>query len=343
MRTTEFDYHLPPELIAQHPLVPRDSSRLMVLHRGKQYIEHRIFREIGDCLRPGDLLVANESRVIPARLPARKVPSGGRVELLLLAKQGECTWEALVTGRRVTVGTMLSAGREGRKLYGTAVAITPSGGRLVEFNEPVEPWLEQVGQVPLPPYIHQPLHDPERYQTIYARVPGSVAAPTAGLHFTSQLMDALRTKGIEFAFVALDISLDTFRPVREERIEDHRMHSERCTLSPQAASQINRAKREGRRVVAVGTTSVRVLETAAEHSPTDGMVESFEGTTDLFIFPGYQFRVVEALITNFHLPHSTLLMLVAAFAGKTFMECAYQEAIQQRYRFYSFGDAMFIH
>lgn len=342
MRTAEFDYHLPPGFIAQHPLTPRDSSRLMVLHRDGERIEHRIFREIGEHLYPGDLLVANESRVIPARLLARKVPTGGKVELLLLTKQGERTWEVLVTGRRVVVATALAIGQGERKLHGTAVAVTPSGGRLIEFEEPVEPWLEEVGQVPLPPYIHEPLHDPERYQTIYARVPGSVAAPTAGLHFTSQLMDALRVKEGEFAFVTLDISLDTFRPVREEHIEDHRMYSERCSLSPKVAEQINQAKREGRRVIAVGTTTVRVLETAAQRSAAAGLVESFEGATDLFIYPGYQFHVAEALITNFHLPCSTLLMLVAAFAGKAFIDRAYQEAIREEYRFYSFGDAMLI-
>ena len=349
MRTAEFDYHLPSEFIAQHPLTPRDSSRLMVLHRDRERIEHRIFREIGEYLQPGDLLVANESRVIPARLLARKVPTGGKVELLLLTKRGERIWEALVSGRRVGVGTALAIGQEGRKLHGTAVAVTPSGGRLIVFEEPVEPWLEEVGQVPLPSYIHEPLHDPERYQTIYARVPGSVAAPTAGLHFTPQLMNALRAKGIEFAFVTLDISLDTFRPVREEHVEDHRMYSERCSLSPEVADQINQAKQERtgavrrRRVIAVGTTTVRVLETAAQMSSTAGLVEPFEGATDLFIYPGYRFQVVEALITNFHLPRSTLLMLVAAFAGQAFIDRAYQEAIREGYRFYSFGDAMLVH
>lgn len=339
MRTIEFDYHLPPDLIAQHPLTPRDSSRLMVLHREGERIEHRIFREIGEVLQPGDLLVANESRVIPARLLARKVPTGGRVELLLLTKRGERTWEALVSGRRVGIGTALAIGQGERKLCGTTLVITPSGGRLIEFEEPVEPWLEEVGQVPLPPYIHEPLRDPERYQTIYARVPGSTAAPTAGLHFTPPLMDALRAKGVEFAFVTLDISLDTFRPVREEHVEDHRMYSERCSLSREVAEQINQAKQEGRRVIAVGTTTVRVLETAAHNT---GLVEPFEGTTDLFIYPDYPFRAVEALITNFHLPRSTLLMLVAAFAGKSLIDHAYQEAIREGYRFYSFGDAMLI-
>jgi len=342
MRAEAFDYPLPPELIAQHPCTPRDSSRLMVLRREEQAIEHGVFREIGRFLRLGDLLVANESRVIPARLLARKVPTGGRVELLLLTKRGERTWEALVTGRRVGVGTVLAVGQGERRVRGTAVAITPSGGRLIEFEEPVEPWLEEVGQVPLPPYIHEPLRAPERYQTVYARVPGSVAAPTAGLHFTPRLMAELERQGVEFAFVTLDVSLDTFRPVREERIEDHRMHGERCALSPQAADRINRARREGRRVIAVGTTTVRVLETAAQGSSRQGLVEPFEGMTDLFIYPGYRFRILDGLITNFHLPRSTLLMLVAAFAGKSFIDRAYQEAVRRGYRFYSFGDAMLI-
>lgn len=342
MRTAEFDYHLPPRLIAQHPLTPRDSSRLMILHRDRRWTEHRIFREIDQYVHPGDLLVANESRVIPARFLARKVPTGGKVELLLLTKRGERIWDALVTGRRVGVGTVLSVGQGERKLHGTAVAITPSGGRLIEFDEPIEPRLEEIGEVPLPPYVQEPLPDPERYQTVYARVPGSVAAPTAGLHFTPQLMNSLRAQGIEFAFVTLDISLDTFRPVREEQVENHRMYSEGCFLSPRVADQVNRAKRERRRVIAVGTTTVRVLETAAQRSSTDRLVEPFGGATNLFIYPGYRFRLVDALVTNLHLPRSTLLMLVAAFAGKAFIDHAYQEAIRQGYRFYSFGDAMLI-
>jgi S-adenosylmethionine:tRNA ribosyltransferase-isomerase len=342
VRTAAFDYDLSPDLIAQHPLTPRDSSRLMVLHRGQELIEHRLFHEIGKYLRPGDLLVANESRVVPARLLARKVPTGGKVELLLLTRRGERTWEALVTGRRVGIGTLLAIERGDQRLCGTAVAVTPSGGRLIEFEEPIEPWLEQVGQVPLPPYIHEPLHTPERYQTVYARVPGSVAAPTAGLHFTPRLMDELRRERVGFAFVTLDISLDTFRPVQEEWIKDHRMYSERCSLGPEVADQINQTKQEGGRVIAVGTTTVRVLETAAQRSSLPGRVDPFEGATDLFIYPGYRFRVLDALITNFHLPRSTLLMLVVAFAGKSFIDRAYQEAIQEGYRFYSFGDAMLI-
>jgi S-adenosylmethionine:tRNA ribosyltransferase-isomerase len=260
----------------------------------------------------------------------------------LLTKRGQGSWEALVSGRRAAVGTLLSVDGADKELRGVVQAITPSGGRLIEFDEPIEPWLEEVGQVPLPPYIHQPLEDAERYQTIYARVPGSVAAPTAGLHFTPELMESLEAKGIEFTFVTLDISLDTFRPVREALVEDHRMYSERCSLSPEAAHQISRAIQEGRRVIAVGTTSVRVLESAARRSSSAGLIEPFAGATDLFIYPGYQFRVVDALLTNFHLPSSTLLMLVAAFAGKAFVSRAYREAIQLEYRFYSFGDAMLI-
>ncbi len=354
MKTSEFDYHLPPHLIAQTPIEPRDASRLLVLHRETGHIEHRHFRDIGDYLRPGDLLIGNESRVIPARLFGRKVPTGGRVELLLLARRGERTWEALVRGRKVRPGTRLEIGQGQRAVGGNVLEVTASGGRLIEFERPIEPLLPELGVVPLPPYIHHPLADPERYQTIYARVEGSVAAPTAGLHFTPELLLQLRKRGVQFAFVDLKIGLDTFRPVSEDKVEEHRIHTEECELRPEVAEQINRAVLEGRRVIAVGTTAVRVLETAAggqcraTNEPTsDGpcalrTVSAFRGTTDLFIYPGYQFRVVQALITNFHLPRSTLLMLVSAFAGKELIERAYREAIAREYRFYSFGDAMLI-
>ncbi|RMF27990.1 MAG: tRNA preQ1(34) S-adenosylmethionine ribosyltransferase-isomerase QueA [Chloroflexi bacterium] len=357
MRTDEFDYHLPPELIAQKPVEPRDASRLMVLNRADGSITHRIFREIGAYLRPGDLLVLNESRVIPARLFARKVPTGGRVEMLLLNPEGgNGRWRVLVKGRRVRPGTRLAltAGPEPESptidVEATVVAEGERGERVVVFSRPVETFLEQVGVIPLPPYIHEPLADPERYQTVYARRPGSVAAPTAGLHFTPELLLALREQGVRFAYVTLHIGLDTFRPVSTERVENHKMHSEWCQLSPETASRINRAKLEGRRVVAVGTTAVRVLETAAQRALAQCQGEAcawqtvvaFEGTTDLFITPGYRFRVVDALITNFHLPRSTLLMLVAAFAGLDLIRRAYAEAIARRYRFYSFGDAMLI-
>ncbi len=327
----------------------------MVVHRDTGRIEHRIFREIGEYLRPGDLLVANQSRVIPARLFARKVPGGGRVELLLLARRDERTWESLVKGRKTPVGTRLvlpdPASGEVRA-EGEIVAWTEAGGRLIRWDRPIDALLDDLGIVPLPPYIHTPLADSERYQTVYARAAGSVAAPTAGLHFTPELLERLRGRGIELAFVTLDIGLDTFRPVETENIEDHHIHTERCTLAPEVAGQINRAKGEGRRVIAVGTTSVRVLETAAKKAvscqpsavsePQSAVVNAFDGPTDLFIYPGYEFRVVDALITNFHLPRSSLLMLVSAFAGRELMMAAYEEARREGYRFFSFGDAMVI-
>ncbi len=341
MLTRDFDYDLPPELIAQEPVEPRDASRLLVLRRADGAIFHRHFRDIVEYLRPGDVLVANETRVIPARLMARKVPSGGKVELLLIAKRGPTRWEALVKGRRALPGQRLElGGGDLPTLGGTIEEITPAGGRLIHFDEPIEAHLERLGEVPLPPYITRPLANPSRYQTVYAQERGSVAAPTAGLHFTPELMARLREMGIEWATVVLHIGLDTFRPVHEERVEDHRIHTEYCRLDARAAEIINRAKREGRRVIAVGTTSVRVLETAARDAPQG--VLPWEGYTDLFIYPGYTFRVVDALITNFHLPRSSLLMLVAAFASLEQIRYAYQEAIRERYRFYSFGDSMFI-
>lgn len=339
MKTTDFDYELPPELIAQTPIEPRDASRLLVVDRASGRLTHRIFRDIGEYLHPGDLLVANESRVIPARLRARKVPTGGKVELLLLAKRDERTWEALVKGRKVLPGYRLAIGRGKRRVEGEVLEITASGGRLIAFDQPIEPLLDRLGIIPLPPYIHTPLTNTERYQTVYARREGSVASPTAGLHFTPELLRSLQEAGVRLAFVTLDIGLDTFRPVKEERVENHTIHTERCELSPEVAALINQTKKAGRRVIAVGTTVVRVLETAARQSPE---VRPFSGSTDLFIYPGFRFRTVDALITNFHLPRSTLLMLVCAFAGRELIFKAYQEAIRQRYRFYSFGDAMLI-
>jgi len=351
MKTEEFDYHLPKELIAQSPIEPRDASRLMVLDRKTEAIEHKTFRSLTDYLAAGDVLICNDSRVIPARLFGRKVPTGGKVELLLVAKRGEQVWEVLTKRRKVRVGTRVELNHdEGERLVGEVVGQAGEGARLMEFEVPIEPLLDELGVVPLPPYIHEPLEEPERYQTIYARVRGSVAAPTAGLHFTPQLVKKLEAKGVEFAFVTLHIGLDTFRPVRTENVEDHPMHSEYCQLSPEVAEQVNRAKAEGRRVIAVGTTSVRVLETAAHDlrpeicdlRPETCDLRPFTGWTDLFIYPGYQFHTVDALITNFHLPRSTLLMLVAAFTGKELLDRAYREAIQRRYRFYSFGDVMLI-
>jgi S-adenosylmethionine:tRNA ribosyltransferase-isomerase len=365
MKTEEFDYHLPKELIAQSPIEPRDASRLMVLDRKTGTIEHKTFHDLADYLAAGDVLICNESRVIPARLFGRKLPTGGKVEMLLVAKRGEEVWEVLTKGRKVRVGTRIELNRdegeaEGAEgIVGEVIGQAGEGARLIEFEVPIEPLLDELGVVPLPPYIHEPLEEPERYQTIYARVKGSVAAPTAGLHFTPELMKDLEAKGVEFAFVTLHIGLDTFRPVRTENVEDHPMHSEYCKLSPEVAEQINRASAEGRRIIAVGTTSVRVLETAAgvgklvdwetgklETSlpvyQSTNLLTPFTGWTDLFIYPGYQFHTVDALITNFHLPRSTLLMLVAAFTGKELIDRAYQEAIQRGYRFYSFGDVMLI-
>ena len=353
MRTAEFDYHLPPELVAQTPIEPRDSSRLMVVDRHTGEITHWRFRDLPDLLRPGDLLVYNESRVIPARLFARK-PTGGRVEILLLRQRTDGAWETLVKGRHIRAGLHLtildsSAGQP----TGAQAKVVEEGERgmcVLAFDQPVLALAAQVGVTPLPPYIHTPLAKAERYQTIYARVPGSAAAPTAGLHFTPALLGRLRDMGVHSVFVTLHIGLDTFRPVNEERIEDHRIHTEYGWLTPEMAEQVNQTKRAGQRVIAVGTTSVRILETAAgksqiaDHKTANQQtsVQPFEGATDLFIYPGYEYKVVDALITNFHLPRSTLLMLVAAFTGKGLLDRAYREAIQERYRFYSFGDAMLI-
>ena len=366
MKTLDFKYELPESYIAQEPVEPRDSSRLMIIDRATGTLSHRVFFQIGEFLRPGDLLVANESRVIPARLFAAKVPSGGKVEVLLLSRRDELTWETLVKGRKTPVGTRLSLSRPGGEtpdVYGQVIDWTEAGGRVIRWDRAIGPFLDELGTVPLPPYIRTPISDSERYQTVYARRRGSVAAPTAGLHFTPELLLSLRQRGVELAFVDLEIGLDTFRPVKAERVEDHHIHTERCTLSPEVARQINQAKLEGRRVIAVGTTSVRVLETAAQIAtdcrqpiskqpevvhPSQGAscgwqtVQAFSGSTDLFIYPGFQFRVVDALITNFHLPRSSLLMLVCAFAGRELILKAYGTARQEGYRFFSFGDAMLI-
>jgi len=350
LKTAEFDYALPPELIAQTPIEPRDAARMLVVRRCDGTLAHRRFFNLVDYLASGDLLVLNESRVIPARLQARKVPSGGRVELLLLTRHDAQTWEALVSGRRARTGTRLRIGAAPGApntpvLEADIVGETPSGGRLIRFAAPVDDLLESLGEVPLPPYIHTPLADRERYQTIYARTRGSVAAPTAGLHFTPELFAALEAQGVGRAIVTLHIGLDTFRPVQEERVEEHVIHREWCEIGAATAQAIAEARRRGKRVVAVGTTTVRVLETAARRAEEAGAAEPiipFSGWTDLFIYPGYRFRVVDALITNFHLPRSTLLMLVSAFAGRELIRRAYEEAVRERYRFYSFGDAMLI-
>ncbi len=354
MKTAEFDYDLPPELIAQEPVEPRDTSRLMVVKRESGEILHRHFYNMPDFLEWGDLLIHNKSRVIPARLFARK-PTGGQVEILLLRQRDATTWEALVGGKCVRPGlwlTLLDA-PDGDPIDAEAEVVERGerAMRVLRFDRPALEIADEVGVTPLPPYIHKELEDAERYQTIYAHKPGSAAAPTAGLHFTMDLLLELRDIGVQSAFITLHIGLDTFQPVHEDRIEDHQMHTEYCSLPPPVAERINQTKLEGQRVVAVGTTSVRTLETAAriaaggeEDAPAcpRQTVAAFEGETDLFIYPGFEFRAVDALITNFHLPQSTLLMLVSAFAGKDLIGRAYAEAIQKRYRFYSFGDAMLI-
>ncbi len=366
VKTSEFDYDLPPDRIAQTPVEPRDAARLLVIDRATGRFQHRHFRDLPEYLLPGDVLVCNDSRVIPARLFGRKLPGGGRVEIFLLRKREERTWEALVRGRaRVGTRVVLAKAAPGShtslppqageawvgggsgperaadSVCARVVAELGSGSRLIEFDRPLEPLWAELGHVPLPPYIHVPLADPERYQTVYARVQGSVAAPTAGLHFTPELIDRIQAMGVEFAFVTLHIGLDTFRPVQVEEIEAHPMHAEWASLTPNTAAQLNRARARGGRIIAVGTTAVRVLETAASQS-TQGDLTAYEGWTQLYITPGYRFRAVDALITNFHLPRSTLLMLVSAFAGMDLIRRAYQEAIAMGYRFYSFGDATLI-
>jgi len=337
MKLSEFDYTLPAERIAQTPIEPRDASRLLVLDRSTATLQHSVFSEILTFLNPGDLLVVNQTRVLPARIYATKIPTGGKIELLLPNRWEPTLWEVLVGGKRVNLGKKLSL-PEG--LTAEVEEELEGPRRLLRFNRPLEGLLETIGQMPLPPYIHERLHDQERYQTVYAHEPGSAAAPTAGLHFTPGLLAKLKEAGIGLAQVTLHVGLDTFAPVTEDDVTQHHIHTEWCRLSSEAAEQINRTRQAGGRVIAVGTTSVRTLESAAV--PADGLVSSFEGPTDLYILPGYQFKIVDAMITNFHLPRSTLLMLVSAFASKQAILDAYQTAIEHNYRFYSFGDAMLI-
>jgi S-adenosylmethionine:tRNA ribosyltransferase-isomerase len=335
MKTSDFDFDLSESSIGQTPAEPRDSSRLLVLHRDTGELEHRIFRDVGDYLRAGDLLVLNQTRVIPARIYARK-ETGGRVELLLLRRRDELTWEVLVGGKGLRVGKLIKV-EDGPEAE--VIEILDGSERIIKFSEPIEPYFSKVGNIPLPPYIHEKLNDPERYQTVYAREPGSAAAPTAGLHFTQRLLAELQVKGVKLAYVTLHVGLDTFAPVTEDNPQEHRIHSEWCELPQETAEMINQTRQNGGRVVAVGTTSVRTLESAA--IAQNGILP-YLGATSVFILPGYQFRVVDAMITNFHLPKSTLIMLVSAFAGRERILSAYETAIKEGYRFYSFGDAMLI-
>jgi len=340
MKTSDFDYHLPESSIGQTPAEPRDSSRLLVLHRDTGDVEHRLFRDVGLILQPNDLLILNQTRVIPARIFARK-PTGGSVEFLLLRRRDSLTWEALVGGKGLRIGAKVKVddGPEAEILE-----MLEGSERLIKFSEPIEPYFPKVGNVPLPPYIHQKLNDPERYQTVYAKEPGSAAAPTAGLHFTPGLLEELKAKGVNIAYVTLHVGLDTFAPVNEDDPEEHKIHTEWCELLIETANAINKTREAGRRIIAVGTTSVRTLESAARHSilGRSYRVAPFTGPTDLFILPGYQFSLVDVMITNFHLPKSTLLMLVSAFAGREKILETYETAIKEGYRFYSFGDAMII-
>ena len=341
MNTADFDYDLPEELIAQTPAEPRDHSRLLVYHRKDGSIEHRHFYDIIDYLRPGDALVINETKVIPARLLGVKEDTGVPVEVLLLHRRSAADWEALVRpGRRLKPGTFCSFG-DGLLRCEVLGNVEETGGRLVRFHyEGVfEEILDRLGEMPLPPYIHEKLEDPARYQTVYAREEGSAAAPTAGLHFTPELLDRIRQKGVTVVPVLLHVGLGTFRPVKAERAEDHVMHSEFCQVTDDAAETLNRIRKNGGRIVCVGTTSVRTLETMASE---DGVIHAGAGDTAIFIYPGVRIKAVDALITNFHLPQSTLLMLVSALTGREEALRVYREAVKLRYRFFSFGDAMFI-
>ena len=338
MKTIDFDYDLPPEFIAQTPLEPRDSSKLLVLSRADGSITHSIFHDVGTYLYPGDLLVVNKTRVIPARIFARK-PTGGKVEILLLRKNGDDTWLAMLGGKHLKAGLHLTI-ENGPQVE--ILAEEEGANRIIRFDQPVEKFLPSIGNTPLPPYIHEKLRDPERYQTIYSKISGSAAAPTAGLHFTEDLIRRLKSGGIDFTEVLLHVGLDTFAPVNEENVEDHHIHREWCQVSDEVVDRIRETKQRGGRVIAVGTTTVRTLESAAREASKTEILRPYEGMTDLFILPGYQFRVVDAVITNFHLPKSTLIMLVSAFAGWDHIRNAYEVAKQEHYRFYSFGDAMFI-
>ncbi|NFH91409.1 tRNA preQ1(34) S-adenosylmethionine ribosyltransferase-isomerase QueA [Clostridium botulinum] len=340
MNVKDFDFYLPEELIAQHPLEKRDTSRLMVLDKETGEISHKNFYDIIDYLNEGDTLVLNNTRVMPARLIGEKEGTGGKIEFLLLKRVDKDRWECLAKpGKSARVGRQFTFG-DG-KLKAEVVEVKENGNRIVEFYYEgiFEEVLDSLGEMPLPPYIHERLEDRERYQTVYSKENGSAAAPTAGLHFTEELLHKIKEKGINIAYVTLHVGLGTFRPVKVETIEDHEMHSEYYHLSKEDAEVINETKKRGNRVISVGTTSTRTLETIADE---DGNVKETSGWTNIFIYPGYKFKVVDRLITNFHLPESTLIMLVSTLAGKEHVMNAYEEAVKERYRFFSFGDAMFI-
>lgn len=338
MKLSDFVYDLPEDRIAQTPIEPRDHSRLMVVHRADHSLEHRHFYDIIDYLNPGDVLVVNETRVIPARLIGER-PTGGACEILLLKQLAPKKWETLVRpGKKLKPGAQVIFG--GGKLVATIAQTTSDGGRIVDFEceGTMEAALDELGEMPLPPYIHEKLQDRERYQTVYARQEGSAAAPTAGLHFTPELMQRIRDKGVEIVPVLLHVGLGTFRPVKVENVEDHEMHSEYFEVTEEAAQRVNAARERGNRIIAVGTTSVRTLESAAE----DGRLLAQKGDTSIFIKPGYRYQLVDALITNFHLPGSTLLMLVSALYDREHILEVYKTAVEMEYRFFSFGDAMLI-
>lgn len=340
MKKSDFTYDLPEELIAQTPLEQRDSSRLMVLDKNTGQVEHRHFYQIGEYLNSGDCLVINDTRVIPARLYGQKTGTGGAAEVLLLKDLGQGAWECIVyPGKRLKAGAQLTFG-DGR-LTATVRQVLENGNRIIDFSYQgiFLEILNQLGEMPLPHYIKEKLADPDRYQTVYCREPGSAAAPTAGLHFTPELMEQLKKQGILFAPVTLHVGLGTFRPVKEEEITDHVMHSEQYFVTPETAEIINQARRQGGRIIAVGTTSCRTLETVADENR---VIHPGQGSTDIFIYPGYTFKGIDALITNFHLPESTLVMLVSALAGREQILNAYRIAVQEQYRFFSFGDAMLI-
>lgn len=340
MKLNEFYYELPEELIAQEPLENRLMSRLLVLDRSTGQIEHRTFKDITGYLKAGDCLVLNDTRVMPARLLGNREDTGGKIEFVLLRRVNGDIWEVILKpGKRAKPGARFTFGKG--ELKAEVIDIIDEGNRRVrfEYDGVFEQILDKVGIVPLPPYITRKLEDAERYQTVYSKYKGSAAAPTAGLHFTRELLSEIRDRGVETAFVTLHVGLGTFRPVKAENITEHKMHSEFFTINEEASEKINKVKKNGGDVIAVGTTSCRVLETAAGE---DGLIKPASGWTDIFIFPGYRFKILDALITNFHLPESTLIMLVSAFAGRDLVMKAYETAVSEQYRFFSFGDAMFI-